>query len=301
MPVLRRFGNLLAVVLNFRPALVLPMASAFQSTLQRIVHDHPVVRNNPYTSWFASAALSREEVARFTQQFSVFSHFFIEAQLRKVINSTDLASYHQGKEILLNELGVAFRPPTGTLAGTSPDEVSPVGTVDGATYRHASAHFEWLLKFAAPLGLEFGDLGKRRHALPSTWAFCEALLELYGSDDPFVSAGASYATEHWAAAGFWKELIQGLTRFKQASGLPLNLGFWVFHDRLEQQHADHTSEELAALVAQPAFDEAAFLRGASGILDALATFWGGLAATRTPPGKPAATRLVLAPPATHLA
>src|ERR1051326_7984467 len=173
---------------------------SFPLRAERLVQTHPIVRHNPYTSWFATRQCSREEVARFTREFSVFSHQFIAAQLRKVMNAPDLESYHAGKEILLNELGVAFRPPQGAATGTGPDEVSPTGTVEGAAYRHASAHFEWLLKFAAPLGLGFADMGKRRHGSPSTLAFCDALLELYRSEDARLEAGASYATRQWDAA-----------------------------------------------------------------------------------------------------
>ena len=100
-----------------------------------------------------------------TVQFSVFSHLFVEAQLRKVINAADLDTYRAGKEILLNELGVVFNagraPPAA--AGTDPELVATEGTVDGGRFRFGAAHFEWLLRFAAPLGLGFDDLGKRRH------------------------------------------------------------------------------------------------------------------------------------------
>jgi hypothetical protein len=258
----------------------------FTVRASRLVAGHAIVRRNAYASWFTSGEATREEVARFTREFSVFSHQFIAAQLRKVMNAPDLDSYHAGKEILLNELGVAFRPPQGATAGTGPDDVSPTGTVEGAAYRHASAHFEWLVKFAAPLGLGFAAMGKRRHGSPSTLAFCDALLDLYGSEDASLAAGASYATEHWAAAGFWKQLIAGLQAFKQRSGLPLNLGFWVFHDRLEQQHADHTTEELEELRRLPGFDEAAFLDGAQRMLDAIAGFWTVSSAVAWPPRPP---------------
>jgi hypothetical protein len=249
----------------------------FRRRLQATVHDHPIVRRNPYTSWFAQADLDRDEVARFTQQFSVFSHQFIVAQLHKVLESPDVASYHAGKEILLNELGVAFHAAGRTQTGLTPDLAPSTGSVDGGTYRHASAHFEWLVAFAQPLGLGFPDLGKRRHGSPATLHFCDALRRLYGSADANVAAGASFAIEHWAAAGFWGELIQGLQRFKQRSGLPLNLGFWVFHDRLEQQHADHTRDELDELEATPGFDPERFLAGARELLDAVHGFWQGLA------------------------
>ena len=249
---------------------------AFEDRLHRTVHGHRVVHSNPYTTWFARGEADQAQVVQLTQQFSVFSHLFVEAQLRKVIHSPDVATYHAGKEILLNELGVAFRPPQGS-SGLTPEDASLTGTVDGATYRHVSAHFEWLVKFAEPLGLTFQDLGKPRLATAATRRLCDALLDLYGSEDPNVAAGASFAIENWAAAGFWKELITGLQAFKQRSGLPLNLGFWVFHDRLEQQHADHTHEELAELMRTPGFDPEAFLAGAHELLDAVAVFWDGLA------------------------
>lgn len=267
---------------------VAAMAASFRVRLHNTVDDHPIVRGNPYTSWFARGELTRDEVARFTREFSVFSHQFIVAQLRKVIEAPDVNAYRAGKEILLNELGVAFRPPASSHAPTStrpdslgpaatPDVASPTGSVEGATYRHAAAHFEWLVAFAQPLGLGFADLGKRRHGSASTLEFCDAVADLYGSEDANAAAGASYAIEHWAAAGFWGELIQGLQRFRTASGLPLNLGFWVFHDRLEQQHAEHTDDELAELERSPGFDADAFLRGARGLLDAVEEFWQGLA------------------------
>ena len=254
--------------------------SEFRARLEQLFDEHDFIRNNPYTTWFAQGDLTREEVARFTQEFSVFSHQFLIAQLHKVVASPNLESYHAGKEILLNELGVAFRRHGIPPEETSPDLAAAAGTVEGSLYRHASSHFEWLVAFAAPLGLKFEDLGQRRFASRGTLDFCDAAIRLYGSTDPNIAAGASYAIEHWAAAGFWKQLIQGLERFKETSGLPLNLGFWAFHDRLEQQHADHTADELAALEANPSFDPEAFLTGAHGLLDAIEGFWNGLAASR---------------------
>ena len=77
----------------------------------------------------------------------------------------DLDTYRAGKEILLNELGVVFRSDRGPPPPTAstPSSSSTEGTVDGGRFRFGAAHFEWLLRFAAPLGLGFDDLGKRRH------------------------------------------------------------------------------------------------------------------------------------------
>ena len=253
---------------------------AFHARVDDVVASHPVVRANRYTRWFATGAATPAEVRHLAVQFSVFSHLFMEAQLRKVINAADLDSYRAGKEILLNELGVVFNRRSSASADadddTDPELVATDGTVDGGRFRFGAAHFEWLLRFAEPLGLGFEQLGKRRHATPSTLAFCDELLEVYGSDDPSTAEGASYAVEHWAAAGFWKELIAGLRAFKQRECHDLPLAFWTWHDKVEDQHAAHTTDELAEAYAEPWFDEDRFLAGATRMLDGVQAFWDGL-------------------------
>jgi hypothetical protein len=260
---------------------------SFRRRVQKLVHHHPVVVDNAYTRWFATGAASRDDVRHLAVQFSVFSHQFVEAQLRKVLNAADLESYRSGKEILMNELGVVFRPVGKTAAASQaaddavdPDIVGTEGTVDGGRFRFTAAHFEWLLRFAAPLGLGFDDMGKRRHGTPSTLFFCDELLRIYGSEDPSVGEGASYAVEHWAAAGFWKELIAGLTAFKARECPELPLGFWVWHDKIEDQHAAHTADELAEAYFRADFDEEKFLTGAAEMLDGVKAFWDGLAEER---------------------
>ncbi len=254
----------------------------FEARAADLVARDPVVVANPYTPWFATGAATRADVRHLTVQFSVFSHLFVEAQLRKVINADDLDGYRAGKEILLNELGVVFRPRNGAGAGTAPELVSTEGTVDGGTFRFAAAHFEWLVKVAEPLGLGFADLGKRHHGTAGTLFFCDELMRLYGSEDASTAEGASFAVEHWAAAGFWKELIAGLRAFKANECAELPLGFWTFHDQLEDQHAAHTEDELREAFETEGFDENRFLRGASEMLDGVHVFWQGLADDRAP-------------------
>ena len=244
--------------------------AAFTARVDEVVRTHPVVAANRYTQWFATGAATRDDVRHLTVQFSVFSHEFVGAQLRKVMNAADLESYRAGKEILMNELGVIFN------GQVDAEGVATEGTVDGSRYRHPAAHFEWLLRFARPLGLEFADLGKRRHGTLSTLHFCDELLRIYGSDDPSTAEGASYAVEHWAAAGFWKELIAGLERFRARECPDLQLAFWTWHDRVEDQHAAHTADELADAYFIPGFDESKFMQGASEMLDGVAAFWEGL-------------------------
>lgn len=237
---------------------------AFTSSVDRVITDHPIVRSNRYTAWFARGLADDRALRAFTVQFSVFSHLFLEAQLRKCINAPDRESYRASKEILLNELGVVF---TGT------------GTVDGGTFRFRAGHFEWLAEFASSLGLSWNEIGKREHGLPETLAFCDALVEWYGSHDESTAAGASHAIEHWAAAGFWKELIAGLRAIKASRRPDLPLGFWTWHDALEEQHAAHTSDELEAAFHKPGFSPSRFLRAAESMLDAVEGFWSGLERT----------------------
>jgi pyrroloquinoline quinone (PQQ) biosynthesis protein C len=253
--------------------------ASLRSRVTRVVDEHPVVAGNGYTRWFARGEASVAEVRHLTVQFSVFSHQFVEAQLRKVMNAPSLDAYHAGKEILLNELGVVFRPPRQRVRpddDADPELVSTEGSVEGSHYRHGAAHFEWLLRFAAPLGLGFDDLGKRRHGTPATLFFCDELLRVYGADDPSTSEGASYAVEHWAAAGFWKELITGLDRFCARERLDLPLAFWTWHDKVEDQHAQHTEDELEQAVSVDGFDQHRFLDGARRMLDGVHAFWSGL-------------------------
>jgi hypothetical protein len=234
---------------------------AFRSAVDDVVGGHPIVRENRYARWFATGAATDDELRRFTVQFSVFSHLFIEAQLRKCINAPDIESYRAGKEILMNELGVVF---------------TPSGSIEGGTFRFRAGHFEWLAEFAASLGLTWRDIGKRKRGLESTLAFCDALMEWYGSEDESTAAGASFAIENWAAAGFWKELIAGLRIIKTQRRPDMPLGFWAWHDQLEDQHAAHTNDELVAAFAKPGFSPERFLRAAEAMLDAVESFWVGL-------------------------
>jgi hypothetical protein len=235
----------------------------FEQLVAATIENHPIVKHNRYTRWFSQGDVPLDALASFTVQFSVFSHLFLEAQLRKCINAPDLQSYRAGKEILLNELGVGFNSD---------------GSVEGAAFRFSAGHFEWLSRFAATLGLQWSDIGKRRLGTPSTLEFCDALVTWYGSEDESTAAGASYAIEHWAAAGFWKELIAGMRTIKRDRVPDLPLGFWTWHDALEERHAQHTSDELAEAFAKPDFSSERFVRAGSAMLDAVETFWNGLAA-----------------------
>src|SRR5580765_7229507 len=154
----------------------------FKHTIERDFMGHPVVKKNDYTAWFAQGDVPMDHLRQFTVQFSVFSNQFLLAALNRVINADTIEAARESKEILMNELGVIYNPPSrpnGRFgeAGSDTDRegdpalVSTEGTVDGGTFRFQAAHFEWLLRFGAPLGLTFDDMGKRRHGTASTTFF----------------------------------------------------------------------------------------------------------------------------------
>ena len=276
----------------------------FRGTVDRKLMHHPVVVDNAYTAWFAAGRVPLDHLRHFTVQFSVFSNQFLLAALNRVINAGTLEAARESKEILMNELGVIYvdperaRPdgrsrdagrihvdPERASCGARPGDadregdpalVSTTGTVEGGTFRFQAAHFEWLLRFGAALGLRFDDMGKRRHGDPSTLFFCDELFRLYGSDDYNEAMGASFAVENWAAAGFWKELIAGLERVKAEEVPTLPLAFFTWHDKLEANHRDHVWHELRACYDAPSFEDEAFLAAGVTMLDAVRTFWDGL-------------------------
>ena len=244
---------------------------------------HRVITDNRYCSWFAQGDLTRDNVRHFVVQFSVFSNLFLVAQLLKTVNAGSLEGMRASKEILANEIGVIFNKPGADLGEVrdtdregDPDLVSVEGTVDGGTFRFRAAHFEWLLRLGEKLGLGFNDMGKRRHGTPSTLFFCDQLAAIYGNEDPNIAEGASFAVENWAAAGFWKQLVAGLDAFKKREQPDLPLAFFTWHDRIEEQHADHVMDELEELYFTDGFDEEKFIKGGREMLAGVEAFWVGL-------------------------
>jgi hypothetical protein len=244
----------------------------FKRTIENRIMQHPVITNNAYTEWFSHGDMTLDHLRRFTVQFSVFSNQFLLAALNRVINADTLASSRESKEILLNELGVAYKN----------------GSVEGGTFRFHAAHFEWILQFGAALGLTYDDLGKRRHGIPSTLHFCDELFRLYGSDNYNEAMGAAFAVENWAAAGFWKQLIAGLEKMKASQVPALPLGFFTWHDHLEDQHKAHVWDELEACYHAPKFEEAPFVSAGVTMLDGVKVFWDGLNGMRRGRGRFAA-------------
>ena len=257
----------------------------------RLLH-HPIITNNAYTRWFSQGKVTDAELKHFIRQFSVFSNQFLVAALLKTINSPTLQQSRSSREILLNELGVIYRNPQQKIDSSTPltesekdrqgdpELVNTEGTVDGGICRFRAAHFEWLLGVAEGLGFSFADLGKRKHGRSTTLHFCDELIRLYGNDDPQIAQGASFAVENWAAAGFWQELVDGLSHIKHTRYPRLRLAFFTWHNRVEAQHAGHTLEELEEVYFSSQFDPVKFFQGGQEILKAIAVFWDGLNSDR---------------------
>ncbi len=255
----------------------------FVASCNQDLMTHPVIIDNRFCRWFAAGKADREVVTHFVVQFSVFSNLFLVAQLLKTINAGSLEGMRASKEILANEIGVIFNKPGATAHQVVDSEregdpaiVSTEGSVDGGTFRFRAAHFEWLLKMGAVLGLGFNDMGKRRHGSPATLFFCDQLAKNYGNEDPNIAEGASFAVENWAAAGFWKQLVAGLDTFRTREDLDLPLAFFTWHDKIEDQHAGHVMDELEELFFAPGFDAEKFMAGGKRMLDGVQAFWVGL-------------------------
>ena len=254
----------------------------FQARLSGELLNHRIIAANRYTAWFSKGEQTAAQIKDFVVQFSVFSNQFLIAQLNKMINADTLEGMRASKEILANELGVTFiKSDQGRLAnarpqGFDPDHVGTEGSVQGGLFHFEAGHFEWLWNIAKHLGIRYDEMGHRRNGTPPTLFFCDELIRLYGGESYEISQAASYAVENWAAAGFWRELIEGFKRYNRRHGTGIPTGFFVWHDRLEAQHARHTQEELEECYFQTALDEDAFIRYGNEMLDGVAAFWDGL-------------------------
>jgi len=246
----------------------------FQQRINKELLKHRVITDNPYTAWFEQGDQSLAQIKAFIIQFSVFSNQFLIAQLNKMIHAETLESMRASKEILANEIGVRFKQASQTTSGDPLG--STEGSIEGGIFHFGAGHFEWLYHIAQKLGLSFAEIGQPKHGTGPTLFFCNELIRLYGGDDYQVSQAASYAVENWAAAGFWRQLIKGLKCFNERNGSDLPLGFFIWHDQLESQHAAHTQEELEELYFTVDLDEDGFIRYGNEMLDGVAAFWEGL-------------------------
>ena len=96
-------------------------------------------------------------------------------------------------------------------------------------------------------------------------------------DDDFEKCNITNETLKPDAAGFWDELITGLTHFKQERGLKeFPLAFFTWHSKLEQNHARHTQEELEDYYFNFDIDEDQFIEKGNEMLDGVYAFWEGL-------------------------
>lgn len=251
----------------------------FWEIVEKEIHGHPVIVDNPFCKWFKTGAADRRQIADLFEQFAVFSKWFLLAQLLRVLNASDLEAETRSRYILVNELGVG---------------ILPDGAAENQPFKTGWAHINWLRETARPLGLDPQRLGSWESASPATKAFIKGLEETYGSKDGEIGRGASYAIETWAAWGigkgataesdnFWKELIVGIEIHNQqcadnARKVPLD--FFLFHFNSEKGHGDNVLEEMQHSYFKSGFDARKFLKGGRQALDAIHTFWAGLDKSR---------------------
>jgi len=257
--------------------------AAFNRRLDKELLNHRVITHPPYTPWFADGQVNHEQLQAFVVEFSVFSNQFLVAQMLKMLAANSLEEMRASKEILANEMGVAFHATSQgfSSAGLSESEAKNfgdiTGSVEGGRFHFRAAHFELLLHCAEFIGLDFNQLGKRCFGSEKTLFFCDELQRLYGSENYQVSAAASFAVENWAAAGFWQQLVDGLRLMKKRPEyLELPITFFSWHNKLEANHAHHTRQELREYYFSHSVDEDAFIKTGNCMLDGVQAFWEGL-------------------------
>lgn len=261
--------------------------NAFRRRLERELAAHPVVAANPFTEWFAQGKATEADLRDLVEQFSVFSNHFLVVQAKRLVNANTEAGERCARDILVNECGVAMDPREGTA--------------EGRRFTSANAHIQWLRSLGRALGLDPRVLGRWELGRHETRGFLETLDRTYGSRDPIVGAGASFAVETWASWGigkgpgqekrnFWRQLIDGFEAFeaKQPAGSePLPLGFFKFHFAVEGGHGASVWAELERDFAEPGFDEDAFVKAGKEALDGVLLFWTGLDRQRRRVAEPA--------------
>jgi hypothetical protein len=261
------------------PSPMLPAAPAFEAfkaRLEREFFAHPVIVDNAYTRWFARGMASEAQIRDLILQFSVFSNHFLVVQAKRMVWARSEESERLARFILMNECGVALDRETGSA--------------EGKTFTTRNAHINWLRELGAELGLNPRDLGRWDLGTKATHAFLRGLDRTYGSPDPSLGSGASFAIETWAAFGigdpeiehrnFWHELIAGLEAFNAREGRDLPLGFFKYHFQLESGHGANVWKELESSFQDPEFDPEKFLEGGRKALESIWTFWKGLDRTR---------------------
>jgi len=254
---------------------------SFKRRVRSELLSHPVITDNRYTAWFARGEADARDVSELLTQFAVFSNHFLVVQAKRMVNAGSLEGERCARNILMNECGVGLDPRTGAI--------------EGRTFATGNAHLNWLRQSGAALGLPPEKLGRWSSGSAATRRFLQGLDRTYGSRDPMIGAGASFAIENWAASGlgggpeaeernFWRQLIAGLEAFNRRRAAeaeePMPLAFFKFHAETEAGHGLNVWRELEETLEQPGFDAARFLRGGRKALDAIELFWLGLDADR---------------------
>lgn len=252
----------------------------FWGIIEKEIHCHPVITDNPYCKWFKKGEANTRQIIDLFEQFAVFSKWFLLVQMMRMLNAQDLEAEAHARYILVNELGVG---------------IQPGGSTEEQPFKTRWAHINWLRETATSLQLDAERLGSWESSTPSTREFIHGLEVTYGSKDGELGRGASYAIETWAAWGiggdeesesnnFWKELVTGMEiynkRSRREGGSQIPLDFFQYHFQFEKGHGDNVLDEMKTSFSKPSFDKKKFLKGGRIALEAIHTFWLGLDRSR---------------------
>lgn len=251
----------------------------FKSRLGRELLQHRLLQQNPYMEWFRRGDISVAQLRAFVVQLSVVTNSSVLAMLKKMIEAETLTRMRATKEILLNALGVSYRPAPVKQSGSGkgPTVVSAQGTVDGGTFRHRTAHLEWLVELGAALDLQYEDLGRPHHANPGTLHLTNELFRLYGSGDEQVAMAASYIVKLVGFANIWATALEGLKVYNgRRDTPPVPLNFFEWHHRTEEQRDESAQDTLEEHYFGADLDEDRFIAAGKEMLEAFAQFWDGM-------------------------
>lgn len=262
-----------------QPGYTMAKARRFVELQHRIDDEllqHPLIRQNPYMEWFQRGEMSLAQLRSFVVQLSVFANSFVLAMLKRMIESGTLIQMRATKEILLNELGVSYRPsPAG--GGQAVEVSTSLGTVDGGTFHHDTAHLEWLVDLGRVLGLEYEDLGRPHHGTEGTRHLSNELFRLYGSGDEQVAMAANYIVKQVGFAGIWSQALEGLQHYNaRRDTRPVPLDFFQWQTRAESLRAENVQATLEEYFFSLDLNEDRFIQAGKEMLEAFAMFWNDL-------------------------
>ncbi len=217
----------------------------FYKEMIGFVHRHAAI-NNPYLDRFEKGDFTKDEFLRFAVEFYQFSRNFPVILANLLVNTPDEAEAAELTKVLVSELG----------------DMEP-------RKRHELLYRDFLRSVSLePRKIMFQEME------PSTKAYIDGMMKLYGSRDHLAALGASFGLENMAIT-MWDHLLPGIDHAKKTWFSKLDPTYFTFHRQLEEMHEDAMENATAGYEGKPALQKN-FKNGANEVLNYLHGFWMGL-------------------------